>query len=279
MGITGSQKALHPAYLGPMRLGATRLGYYPPTVLVQINGVARTANTRIAGVRIDEYEGGTPNSATLRVAGFTPAVGHEIKIGLARLDLRRLLFAGHLVSVQQVYEDRPANVAWDLSCIDYTWLLNRRLVSQRYRNQSATAILVDLIASFTSGLSSAGVEAGLPVLDEITFTNEEVADAIDRTCRRIGAYWTLDYGKVLQVALTASDRANPVTDALPHTTRDLRVTTDLSQVRTRVYVEGAGSRLAAAVAAAAALAQCRHRKGDIRAGPHVRPHGVLVGHR
>ncbi|HAM41643.1 MAG TPA: hypothetical protein DCP69_09990 [Candidatus Omnitrophica bacterium] len=248
--LVAGQRAPQQAILNGARLAAFRLGGYSPLVVITINGTTRTSSCRVDGLSITEYEGGVPNKARLRVSGFVPSYGHEIKIGIRTVSVtRHLVFAGHIIAIDQVTEaGDAANVAYDLTCLDYTWLLNRRKVSKQYTNESATAILQDLIDTFTSGFTYANVEAGLTTIDEITFTNEDVSDAIDRVMSRIGGYWKIDYGKDLHAFLTAGESANSVTDAAPHTTEmdSFAINRDLSQVRTRYYGEGMGSRLLAA---------------------------------
>jgi hypothetical protein len=236
------------ARLGHMRLGATRLDYYRPTFIITINGTNRKANTRLSGISIRDYLDGTPNTATLRVSGFTPTKGHEIKMSLGQADTAHHIFAGHILTTTQVYEGIQSAVAWDLECISYEYLLKRRTVSKRYTNSSASTIAADLIASYTSGFTDKNVVSGLATIDEITFTNEEVPTCLDRLAKRIGSYWYIDYGKDLHFFLTEAEKAHTIEDADVHGARGVAVSTDLSQVATRVLVEAGGSNTSADVA-------------------------------
>jgi hypothetical protein len=251
--LVAGQQAPQQSILGGFRLAAARLGGYYPHVVITINGTTRTTSCRIDSLSITEYEGGTPNEARLRVSGFVPSYGHEIKIGIQTITpSTALVFAGHIIGIDQITEaGDAANVAYDLTCLDYTWFLNRRKVSKQYLSQSATAILQDLIDTFTSGFTYVNVEAGLTTIDEITFTNEDVSDAIDRVMKRIGGYWKMDYGKDLHAFLTAGESAGSVTDASPRTAEidSFAITRDLSQVRTRYFGEGMGSQVLAKCAA------------------------------
>lgn len=238
------------ARLNHLRLGATRLDYYLPEFLITINGSSRESLTRVHGVSIRDYLDGQPNTATLRVSGFTPEKGHEVKMALGQMDRHHFLFCGHIIQTRQVYEGVLANLAWDLDCISYEWLLNRRKVTERYTNINAGTIAADIIATYTSGFTSTAIKGDTAlVVDEITFTNEEVTDALDRLARRIGGYWYIDTTKNLHFFLTETDHtAGPIVDAAVRSARHLSVATDLSQVRTRVYMEGGGSNASADVA-------------------------------
>lgn len=229
------------ARLGVMRLNAARLDVHQPWVKVVINGVDRTANVKLEQVMVTDVEGEEPNTAALRVKGFVPTKGHEILIHLGDTDLVHRLFAGHILSVDKVYESKDTILAYDLACIDYTFLLNRRKVIKRYVGQSATAIILDLLASFTSGFTTTGVATGMPVLDEITFTNEDVTTAISRVMTRVGGYWFVDYARVVHAFVSSDAAAGSITDAQKRGARDLRESEDLSQVITRVWSRGGGS--------------------------------------
>lgn len=248
MPITGSTQGKSYARLNVMRLGATRLDYYPPVFFLTINGTNRKDNCRVNGVSIRDYLDGQPNTATLRVSGFTPTKGHEIKMALGSLDAAHFIFCGHILQTRQVYEGTTANIAWDLDCISYEWLLNRRKVTKRYTSTSASTIVTDLMSNYTSGFTVVNVAAGLASLDEITFTNEDVTDALDRIAKRVGAYWYIDYSKDLHFFLTDTNQAGPIADGALRTARGLSVATDLSQVKTRWYGEGGGSNASTDVA-------------------------------
>lgn len=247
------------ARLGVARLGAFRLnGFVQPSnptikgtawVKVLINGVDKSSGTFVSGVTITDELNHQPNTASFRVRGFTPTIGQEVKIYLADTDVTHQLFGGHILSLDQGFEGKPAapNVFWSVSCIDYTWLLNRRPVIKKYQSVSATGIILDLIANFTAGVTTAHVTAGLASLDEITFTNEDVADALSRICDRIGGYWYIDYGKDLHVFLTEPETAQAVTQTSVSAS-GIRQDSDLSQVATRVTVRGGGSNTASDVA-------------------------------
>lgn len=238
------------ARLGVMRLGRARLKYVPrhPRILVKIAGVNRAGQARIEGASITDELNHAPNVVQLRCAGFTPVQGQEVKIFTGDYDLESQLFGGHILSLRQSYEvDRPELVVWDCSCIDYTWLLNRRTVIKRYTNQSATAIIQNLISSFTSGFTTAHVVAGLPTIDEITFTNEDVSDAVTRVMERIGGYWFVDYAKDVHAFVTSTETAGAITQTATRGMTDIAQHVDLSQVATRIVARGGGSNAAADV--------------------------------
>ena len=204
----------------------------------------RTCASR-ASASSDELDG-TPNTATLRVQGFVPSVGDAIDIYQGDTFPSHRLFHGTVLTCVQVYDLIPAHLCYDLSCISNEWRLNQFKVTERYLSQSATAIVLDLCATYAPWVDTSGVEAGLPSLAEITFTNEDFTDCLDRIKdrREIGGRWVLTAADVLHFGTTiepGSSAVHPISDGASHGLIRIAATTDLSQVRTRVLVEGGGS--------------------------------------
>ena len=252
MPLGAGDLARHVARLGVMRLGATRLGYVQPILQLTINGTVRQARAA-QDLVINDYLDGTPNTATLRVAGFRPVKGQEIKIGLGSLEAAQLIFAGHILKVTQVYVGSSANVQYDLACISYEWLLNRRLVTGRFTGASASEVVRWIMTHANhdvTGFSLAGVESALDTIDEISFTKVEVTSALDRVANRIGANWVVDYGKTLHfgTSLAVGSPIHAIDDDAVQGMEGLVFSEDLSQVRTRIVVGGGGAPALAQVA-------------------------------
>lgn len=190
----------------------------------------------------------TPNTASFLAVGFAPTIGQDVIIRLDAIAAPRF-FAGQVLNVQQVYlAGKPANVAYQVNAIDYTYGLNRQKVIGRYTGQSATAIALSVMAGAT-GYTTVNVQAGLPVIDEITFTNQDRTDALTNLCKRIGAYWFIDYYKDLHLFLTDASTTDPtpLTPSLKGWS-EFVVSRDASQWITRVLFEGGGVNAASEVA-------------------------------
>jgi hypothetical protein len=237
---------------------------------VVIEGQLASALVRVADLVITDVINEEPNTATLTVnqtphapatAAFYPPAfdaaafvttpvptrypairrGQPIEISRGTMAPDARIFAGEIVVVQQVYEgDRPELVAYHLSCTDYTRALNRRKVTKSYPTQSATAIVLDLMASrAVDGFTTTFVAANLPAV-AIDFTFEDMNRALTRLANRIGGYWYVDYVKALHFFLEEpGDVPAPLVPG--ERFADLRFETDLTQVRTRVLVEGVGT--------------------------------------
>jgi hypothetical protein len=244
------------------RGGATRGGYVSARAFIAIDGIqigfGGTPGAGHVGVLIDSLSitdalNEAANTCRFRVNGMVPAAGAEVKITLGSKNATGALFAGFALAVQQGYAaDKPANINADVSAVDYTWLFGFVTVTKAYRAQSADAIAADLVATYAAanGFTAHGVAPFLPMIDQITFTNEALDQALTRLAQRIGAYWYVDYQKDVHVFVDETRNGAPETLTPQHPSlADVRKAADRTQVLTRVYVEGRGSSILGAVAA------------------------------
>jgi len=215
------------------------------TALVISIGGATLVRVRRAGIAIHDVMNAA-NTASFTVEGSAPTVGQDVRVGIGSLNASDLIFGGTITSVESVYEGVTRNRAWRVSCEDYTNALNRRKVRRRYAQQSATAIALDLMArDAPPGFATTGIVAGLPTIEGgIDFTDEDFVQCFARLAERIGGYWYVDYARA--VHLYTEELSNAPEPILPDTRLLLNdppiaQTTDVSQIRTRVYVEGGGS--------------------------------------
>jgi hypothetical protein len=256
--LVAGERARMYALAGVARAGATRAGYVSGKVFISYGGTwigwgktTPNVGVLIGSLSINQELDETPDTCRFTVNGTVPSIGDPVAITLGSKNAP-LLFAGYALTVSQKYVgDRPANVQADVVAVDYTWQLGFHMVTAQYRGQTAGAIVKDLVARFAAvdGFTATAVDPALIVLDEITFTNEDLITAITRTVRRAGAYWYCDYTKNVHVFLTetlngAPEALTPAHKSLAHVTRQIERT----QVLTRVFVEGRGSRLLANVA-------------------------------
>src|SRR4029453_16684027 len=108
--------------------------------------------------------------------------------------------------------DRKDLIAWDLRCVDPTWLLNRTKVLINYPTPLyASDIIADLMNRF-SRIGAMYIQTGTAIIDAITFTNEDLPACLTAICERIGAAWYLDYQNQLHVFLDEAVNATPIDD-------------------------------------------------------------------
>lgn len=253
------------ALMGVARMGATRTGYVSGAAFIRIGnthvGFGRTSptvGTLISSFSIQSELDETPDRCMFRLQGWVPPALEDVIITLGSKTSLTRRFAGTILETHQLYAaDNPDILQCDVSAVDYTWQLGFcSTVTARYRNQSATTIARDLVATYAAanGFTSRNVAEGLPALDEITYTEEDVPAALTRLARRIGAYWYVDYDKDVHLFFSETGTGVPVDLTPAHASlADVTSAIESSQGLTRVYVEGRGTRILADVPAGDAL--------------------------
>ena len=159
------------------RSGASRSGYTGGGVFIGIGAAQARTNIQYGSLSIIDNLDEAPNRCTFTLITGAATLGQEVVITLGSVNNGERLFAGHVLTVERHLGGTPDQVRAVVSCVDYTWQLGFMKVTERYTTQSATTIAAHLIARYTSGngFTSAGVAANLPTVDEITFTNEDLA--------------------------------------------------------------------------------------------------------
>lgn len=260
MGISGSQLAPLYALFGTMRFGATRFGYHSPKVFVSVGGEERAFAKATAGHKLDdlvitETTSGSPNTATFEAGGgWEPAMGDEVIVRLGSTNNTRRLYAGTVLSVGERSIGTPDYRKVTANCVDWTWLLDVGSAKVLgHFTGSATTIALAIMADAPAGFTTTLVETGLPTVDGgITFTNVDRSVALARLAKRIGATQRIDYNKDLYFRVTPIATVTPPAtlvvglDSLKAVTSVRR---DLSQVFTRVPMEGGGANAACDVPA------------------------------
>jgi hypothetical protein len=258
--LAGVQVATY-ALSGIARSNAFRSSYHSPKVFIAIDGIhygsGRTSAAEkvlIDSLSVTETVDETPHRATFTTMGFAPTVGQPVIITLGSKNNEAPTFAGQILTVEQGYAGGvPEHAQYRVDCIDPTWGLDKRLVTGRYSG-SVTTIAKILIAAYAPGYATTFIAPGLEAVDEITFTEESLTDALTRLSKRIGGYWYCDYVKTIHLWSGAEDvdwagLTNPIDlNAVHSSLRDFQSTRDLSQVVTRVRSEGGGANAIAAIA-------------------------------
>jgi len=247
MGISGSDLAPTQARFGVMRFGAFRFGYYRPNVVIKIGGVQ---TNKVIEDSLDIYDrlNGRRNEAIFTVrAGVTVTEGMTVTIALGADSIwGTRLFAGTIVRVRTVQPHLHQDARYQVSALDFSWLLDRRPISAEYRSESATAIARDLVTTYVwSGFTANHVEPDLPSVDHFPVTNVRPSEALNRLAKRVGASWYIDDTRDLHFFTDESVRyPNPPSlTSSNHDYWDFRVEKDLSQVRTRIIVEYKSTRV------------------------------------
>ena len=234
------------------RSGATRSNYVGSRAFINIGGIDYGWGRVGAGVGIlaesltlSDTMNATPTTLNFTARGWVPVEGQDIIITLGSINNTKRLFGGTVLSTRHRYVgDRPVleNMLYDVQGIDYTWGLDRRKVSGDYRNASVAAIAASLL-TFAPGYTLwVDPDIGAEILDEITFTEQALSNALSQLVKRVGGDYLCDYSKVVTLFYVNSQLTPPSNvNAVHASMRDLSFTRDLSQVITRCLGNFGGS--------------------------------------
>jgi hypothetical protein len=224
------------------RLNAFRLGHVSPAIYIQIGGAWTGAaqGVIIDSLAIQDRLNDEANTLIATIRGTKPVEGGAIRVALGSHNAAPL-FAGTLLRVTRVWgADNPAHVLYHVEATDPTWPLQGVLFSARYENQSASTIAADLLTRAPAGYSGV-IQAGLPVLDTLSFTNTTLMDAFVQLAKRIGGYTLCDYLARVHLFTTDDGTAAPRALYADHPSlAGVSYVRDLTQIITRAIVEGGG---------------------------------------
>jgi hypothetical protein len=223
------------------RLNAFRLNYLEGRIYITIGGGAAGAYpVLVDSLTINDRLNEIPNTLVATVRGTAPIEGQVVRVTLGSQN-GIPLFVGNVLRVSRVWAAKnPAHLLYHIEATDPTWRLNAVLFSARYKNQSASAIAADILTRAPAGFT-AKIEAGLPVLDEISFTNVAIMDALTQLATRIGGYTLCDYLGAVYLFTTPDTTSPPAALNAAHTSlAGVSYVRDLTQIITRAVVEGGG---------------------------------------
>ncbi len=209
-----------------------------PPLTLTIGGVDRFPKIDPSSVVVSEALGMKANTLAFEMVVKDddvprPFGGQEVILAAADRE-----FAGELVNVKEE-QLRPGAYRYRCTCRDYTHLFDRRLVVEDYVAQSADLIVKDIVSRFTSGFTSANVQAafGVPAqkLDHV-YPSEAVqslADLLEWQCY-------IDYFRDLHFFAIGTSPA-PIADIdIDSDLRyhDLVLEEDVAQLKNRIYLTG-----------------------------------------
>jgi hypothetical protein len=204
-------------------------------IVVTIGGVDRTA--LIEDITITDSVNSRVDTADFTIEktpldSYTPALNAEVIV--TRNSVR--IFGGVITSI----EDELVGVntiRYRVSCIDYTFFLNRKLVVERYEGVTINAIIADLVTKYAPTFTTTAVMADIEVAS-IAFNRITMSDALKKLADLVNYQWYVDYNQDIHFFASDSEPA-PFSISDGNYIRDsLKITKDISQLRNRVLVQG-----------------------------------------
>lgn len=171
-------------------LNATLRNGYQYTLFVRGQDIRRNP-----GITINDVLNNAPNSCRFRIDGDSakPVTGEKIEI-IDSHDGNRKLFAGTLQSFTQVYEGLTNQLAWDVTCVDFTWSMNKRRPFGTWRNVSASTVVRELIAKYAPGFTTNHVQTKLAPVTLTLDGSTDLVTVLSNIAAAIGGgHWYVDY--------------------------------------------------------------------------------------
>jgi hypothetical protein len=165
---------------------------------------------------------------------YQPTLGNEVVFTYGSVKK----FGGYVVQMNEIINGLQKEL--QVIVKDYSQILDRQLVSKIYIGQTATAIIQDLIATFTSGITTTNVVAPI-VIPKVVFNYLTVSECMKQLAKILSSYeWYIDYDKDIHFFSTTTQLA-PF--SISDTTQNfvfgsLKIQNDTSQLRNEVIVRG-----------------------------------------
>lgn len=164
-----------------------------------------------------------------------PDVGDEITLE----EDGDLIFGGALIEKNEVIRGGIL-IGYQMRCKDYSQFLDRKVVTRSYGTTTARAVVLDIIATYTSGFTTTNVAASTPTIGSIKFNYEQPTRCLTQLADQIGWDWYVDYSKDIHF-FDETTAASPFD--LDDTSGNfewatLEINKSLLQLRNSVYVRG-----------------------------------------
>lgn len=163
---------------------------------------------------------------------YVPSLNDEIVVtrGAVRI------FGGIITSLSNELEGSNI-VNYTVTAVDYTFLLNRKLVVERYTDQTINYIISDLVAKYTTGFTIANVFAAITV-KSIAFNRITVSECFRKLAELVNYNWYVDYSKDIHFFDANGELAPFTATTGNYIFESLSVKKDITQLRNRVIVQG-----------------------------------------
>lgn len=239
-------------FVGTAIADSTALGVGVPTTaavspggftFAQTNPSIASFNARRApAIRVQHRMNGTPDNSMYDSPD--PILGGQ-NVTVDFGDGNGVHFAGIALRVtkqyDQEYDPLHNDPVYSTELVDYSWLLNRRRPLACYYRLSATTVVLDLVARFSTGFTTTQVETGLAPVT-VTFTGDKTfTECLVEIAQLIGARYRLDGKDLLFKVAEDTTQPDDINDSNLAMERDPipSLIEDISQIRNRVWARGA----------------------------------------
>jgi len=209
------------------------------SVTITIAGVDRTSSVVFGSFRRIDNINQQVDTLQFTVnkygsSSFAPAVNSEVVV----TNGATTVFGGVIIRVTEE-QDGAHVLNYAVECADYSQYLKRKLVTERYTNMTAAAIISDIITDYASDFTVVNVATG-PTIKSISFSRLTVAQSLQKIADAIGYVWYVDYKKDIHffAKTTELSPVNISDTSGNYIYNSLNITEDLTQLRNKITVQG-----------------------------------------
>ena len=213
------------------------------TIEILINSVDRTSDIIAESILKEDNINEQKDTLKFQVRkygtqGFEPETNQEVEMSIDG----ETEFAGVILSVEKSIKSGRI-VVYNVQCVDYSQHLNRKLVLERYDDQTINYIINDIVGKYAADFTVVNVDCDIEI-KTVLFNRTTMTEAIDKLAKTVGYSWYVDYNKDIHF-FERDDNPAPfsLTDINGMYLQDtLSITDDLSQIRNKVVIRGGEER-------------------------------------
>lgn len=209
------------------------------SLVVTIDSVDRTSVIDTGSLRIKDKLNNRTNECSFTIQkysseGITPQLNDEVVVTLDGTKI----FGGVITSYGESVIGKN-RLEYEVVCKDYSQYINRRLVTERYDNQTIEYIINDILTRYASDFTDTNVNADVEI-ESIAFNRITVSECLDKLAKLVSYSWYIDYDKDVHFFPKNTEIAPfSITDTSDNYIYEtLKLSKDLSQIRNKVFVQG-----------------------------------------
>lgn len=207
---------------------------------IQIEGEDRTSRVQADSLNIVDSINERRDTCDFQIKKdpsqtFVPEINQEVVV----LDGSKRIFGGIITSASNRVES-VNHIIYDVSCVDFSYLLDRRLVLERFRSRTVTFILDFLLDKYdTEGFTMNNVIGDIQI-NSVSFNRLTFSQCVEKLAEMTGYSWYVDYHKDIHFFPKNTEIApyNLTDTSENFIWNSLRIEKDLTQLRNAVFVQG-----------------------------------------
>jgi len=209
-------------------------------IRLEINDIDRTSNLLVDSFEKEDHINEIRDTVRFQILKYgeytyEPSIGEEVKFYVDDVKV----FGGIITNIEKTKEGGEM-ILISVLCVDYSHLLDRQLVVERYDNKSPNEIIADIIAKYAPDFTMDNVDCSTKI-KTIIFPRLPISECLRKMAETVGYFWYVDEKKDIHF-FARDDNPAPfsITDETSYW--DFKLLKDLSQLKNRVVIKGGEER-------------------------------------